>query len=188
MVADVGWGDVAARRQGDEVAGIPDDILEKLERDRPNGITSAEILELFESHGVKFSEATFRKYVQVGLLPRSVRVGRKGKHQGSQGLYPATIVRRILVIKQMMADNLTIEEIQREFLFVRGDIEELQRKLTRIFTTLKQAAKASQSQPTVRAISQDLSIAEQLSKDLLSRLVALEERLTTQSKLARQAI
>jgi len=97
-------------------------------------------------------------------------------------------VRRILVIKQMMAQNLTIEEIQREFLFVRGDIEELQRKLAEIFATLKQSAKASQSQPTVRAISQDLTIAEQLSKDLLSRLVALEERITTQSKLARRAM
>jgi len=170
------------------VAGIPEDILEQLERDRPHGITSAEILGLFESHGLKFSEATLRKYVQVGLLPRSVRVGRKGKHQGSQGLYPATIVRRILAIKQMMAENLTIEEIQREFLFVRGDIEELQRKLGEIFSTLKHAAQASKSQPTVRAISNDLTIAEQLSKDLVSRLVALEERITTQSKLARRAI
>ena len=35
---------------------------------------------------MKFSEATLRKYVQLGLLPRSVRVGRKGKHQGSQGI------------------------------------------------------------------------------------------------------
>jgi len=170
------------------VAGIPDDVLRKLERDRPNGVTSAEILSLFESHGLKFSEATFRKYVQVGLLPRSVRVGRKGKHQGSQGLYPATIVRRILAIKQMMAENLTIEEIQREFLFVRGDIEELERKLAEIFSTLKQAARTSKSETTSRALSNDLSVAEQLSRDLLARLVALEDRLTTQSRMAHQAI
>ena len=170
------------------MAGIPDDVLRKLERDRPNGVTSAEILSLFESHGLKFSEATFRKYVQVGLLPRSVRVGRKGKHQGSQGLYPATIVRRILAIKQMMAENLTIEEIQREFLFVRGDIEELERKLDEIFSTLKQAARTSKSETTSRALSNDLSVAEQLSRDLLARLVALEDRLTTQSRMAHQAI
>ena len=30
---------------------------------------------------IRFSEATLRKYVQLGLLSRSVRVGRKGKHQ-----------------------------------------------------------------------------------------------------------
>lgn len=168
--------------------GIPERTLEELERDRPSGITSAEILELLTSHGLKFSEATFRKYVQQGLLPRSVRVGRKGKHQGSQGLYPATIVRRILAIKDMMADNLTIEEIQREFLFVRGDIEELQRKLGDIFGALKQAAKSSKSEPAVRSITQDLVSAEHLSKELLSRLTALEERLTTQSRLAREAM
>ena len=45
--------------------------------------------------GVRLSEATFRKYVQAGLLPRSKRVGRKGKHRGSQGLYPVEAVRRI---------------------------------------------------------------------------------------------
>lgn len=168
--------------------GIPEKTLTELERDRPNGVTSAEILDLFTSHGLKFSEATFRKYVQVGLLPRSVRVGRKGKHQGSQGLYPANIVRRILAIKDMMADNLTIEEIQREFLFVRGDIEELQRKLEEIFGALKQAAKASKSEPAVRWITQDMASAEQLSRELLSRLTALEERLTTQSRLAREAM
>jgi len=168
--------------------GIPDEVLQKLEHDRPNGITSAEILAVFEEHGLKLSEATFRKYVQVGLLPRSVRVGRKGKHQGSQGLYPANIVRRILAIKQMMAENLTMEEIQREFLFVRGDIEELERKLDDIFSTLKQAARSSRSQTTSRAISNDLSVAEQHAKDLLGRLIALEDRLTTQSRLAHQAM
>jgi hypothetical protein len=38
--------------------------------------------------GDKLTEPTFRKYVQLGLLPRSVRVGRKGKHRGSQGPLP----------------------------------------------------------------------------------------------------
>lgn len=169
------------------MAGIPESELDKLEADHPEGITSVEILDLFESHGIKFSEATLRKYVQVGLLPRSVRVGRKGKHQGSQGLYPASIVRQIVVIKEMMAQNLTIEEIQREFLFVRGDIEELERKLDKIFATLKDATKARRSEPTVRAITTDLSSAESLARELVNKLVALEERLTTQAKLTRRA-
>src|SRR5262245_57386220 len=108
---------------------IPDEVLDRLERDHPQGVTSAEILDSFASHDIKFSEATLRKYVQLGLLPRSVRVGRKGKHQGSQGLYPAGVVRQIQSIKEMMAEDYTIEEIQREFLFVRGDIEDLERTL-----------------------------------------------------------
>src|SRR5574339_575630 len=101
--------------------------LRAIEGQNPQGLTSQRIVELFQDRGVRFSEATFRKYVQMGLLPRSVRVGRKGKHQGSQGLYPAGVVRQIQRIKEMMAQDYTIEEIQREFLFVRGDIEELER-------------------------------------------------------------
>ena len=167
--------------------GIAEAVLDQLERDHREGITSVEILDFFEAQSVKFSEATLRKYVQVGLLPRSVRVGRKGKHQGSQGLYPATIVRQICAIKEMMSQNLTIEEIQREFLFVRGDIEELERKLDKIFETLKDATKARRNEPTVRAISGDLSLAEGMARELVQRLVALEERFTTRARLAKRA-
>ena len=92
---------------------IPEEVPERIEREHAQGITSSDILELFAAHGIKFSEATLRKYVQLGLLPRSVRVGRKGKHQGSQGMYPATVVRQVQRIKEMMAQDYTIEEIQR---------------------------------------------------------------------------
>jgi len=90
------------------------------------------IVEIFEPLGVRLSEATFRKYVQVGLLPRSRRVGRKGKHRGSRGLYPVGVVRRINVIKKMMAEGLTLEEIRRSFVFFRNEIEELERVLDAI--------------------------------------------------------
>src|SRR6516165_10478880 len=90
---------------------LSDKDLREIERTHPEGLTSKQIVDLFESRGVRFSEATFRKYVQLGLLPRSVRVGRKGKHQGSCGLYPATTARRILAIKKMMAEGHTIEDI-----------------------------------------------------------------------------
>ena len=43
--------------------------------------------------------------MQLGLLPRSVRVGRKGKHRGSQGLYPATVVRQIELVRRLMAQG-----------------------------------------------------------------------------------
>lgn len=169
------------------MAGIPEEILAKLEHDRQHGVTSGEILELFESHRIKFSEATLRKYVQLGLLPRSVRVGRKGKHQGSQGLYPAGIVRQIVAIKAMMAQNLTIEEIQREVLFVRGDIEELSKRLDKIFTTLKQAAKNGQSERLPRTVTAEVGVAEQLARDLVGKLVSLENRLTFEAQVTRRA-
>ena len=70
--------------------------------------------------------------MQLGLLGRSRRVGRKGKHQGSLGVYPATTVRRINVIKQMMAANYTIEDIQRLFLRFTDEIEALQRGLSQL--------------------------------------------------------
>ncbi|WP_437910104.1 MerR family transcriptional regulator [Sorangium sp. So ce327] len=162
-------------------------MLDRIEREHAQGITSSDILELFAAHGIKFSEATLRKYVQLGLLPRSVRVGRKGKHQGSQGMYPATVVRQVQRIKEMMAQDYTIEEIQREFLFVRGDIEELERTMTKVFNALRDAAKERRSETSGRAIAQDLASAESLARELVSKLALIEERLMAQARLTKQA-
>ncbi|KYF65258.1 hypothetical protein BE15_05980 [Sorangium cellulosum] len=166
---------------------IPEDVLDRIEREHAQGITSSDILELFATHGIKFSEATLRKYVQLGLLPRSVRVGRKGKHQGSQGMYPATVVRQVQRIKEMMAQDYTIEEIQREFLFVRGDIEELERAMTKVFNALRDAAKDRRSETSGRAIAQDLASAESLARELVAKLSLIEERLMAQARLTKQA-
>ncbi|MDC0681886.1 MULTISPECIES: MerR family transcriptional regulator [Sorangium] len=166
---------------------IPEEVLERIEREHAQGITSSDILELFAAHGIKFSEATLRKYVQLGLLPRSVRVGRKGKHQGSQGMYPATVVRQVQRIKEMMAQDYTIEEIQREFLFVRGDIEELERTMAKVFNALRDAAKERRSETSGRAIAQDLASAESLARELVAKLALIEERLMAQARLTKQA-
>lgn len=166
---------------------IPEDVLNRIEREHAQGITSSDILELFAAHGIKFSEATLRKYVQLGLLPRSVRVGRKGKHQGSQGMYPATVVRQVQRIKEMMAQDYTIEEIQREFLFVRGDIEELERTMTKVFNALRDAAKERRSETSGRAIAHDLASAESLARELVAKLSLIEERLMAQARLTKQA-
>src|SRR5574341_267664 len=87
--------------------------LQRIEKQYPHGLTSQQIVDLFLGQGLRFSEATLRKYVQLDLLERSRRVGRKGKHRGSQGLYPAATVRRIHLIKRMMGQSYTIEEIHR---------------------------------------------------------------------------
>jgi hypothetical protein len=167
---------------------ITDEVLDRLEREHPHGISSAEILDTLASHGIKFSEATLRKYVQLGLLPRSVRVGKKGKHQGSQGMYPAAVLRQIQRIRDMMAQDFTIEEIQREFLFVRGDIEDLERSIAKVFDALREASKERlRSETTGRAVAQDLATAEQLASDLLTKLVTIEERLMAQAQLQKRA-
>ena len=158
-------------------------FLTQLERTRPGGLTSVEILDLFARHGVAFSEASLRKYVQLGLLPRSVRVGKKGKHQGSQGVYPVSVVRQILRIKQMMAESYTIEQIQKEFLFMRGDIEQLEKLLDGIFEKLGGVIKQRKGEGTAQVVARDLGDARSLSKELLARLVAIESKLTSRTRM-----
>ena len=107
--------------------------LARIERDYAAGLPARVILEIFKPHGVQLSEATFRKYVQAGLLPRSRRVGRKGKHRGSTGLYPVDSVRRINAIKKMMAQGHTLEEIRRSFVFFKNQIDQVERELAEVF-------------------------------------------------------
>ncbi|HEY6879652.1 MAG TPA: hypothetical protein VI299_16610, partial [Polyangiales bacterium] len=76
-----------------------EEAYQALEQAHPTGMSVQQIVAAVGSMGEKLTEATFRKYVQLGLLPRSVRVGRKGKHQGSQGLYPVSVVRQLQQIR-----------------------------------------------------------------------------------------
>ncbi|MEO8902961.1 MAG: hypothetical protein ABI488_12945 [Polyangiaceae bacterium] len=162
---------------------IDDPTLNKIEREYAGGLTSVEILDVFASHGVSLSEATLRKYVQLGLLPRSVRVGRKGKHQGSTGVYPVSVVRQVLHIKQMMAESYTIEQIQREFLFIRNDVEQLEQMLLSIFKKLDGVLKERKQERSAQAVHRDVLDARGISKDLMARLVAIEDRLTKRTRI-----
>src|SRR4030088_3366952 len=86
-----GDGSVGARSGGRGL--LEDRALEEIERASPDGLPSRQIIDVFETRGIRFSEATLRKYVQLGLLPRSVRIGRKGKDRGSCGVYASNVVR-----------------------------------------------------------------------------------------------
>jgi len=163
---------------------IDAETLSQLEKAHVAGLSSAEILDLFARHDVPLSEATLRKYVQLGLLPRSVRVGRKGKHQGSQGIYPVSVVRQILRIKQMMAESFTIEQIQREFLFIRSEVEQLESMLTRIFKKLDGVLKERKAERVATAVQRDVGDARSLSKELMARLEAIETKLTSRPRLS----
>ena len=167
---------------------IDDPTLSQLERKYAAGLTSVEILDVFASHDVSLSEATLRKYVQLGLLPRSVRVGRKGKHQGSQGMYPVSVIRQILRIKQMMAESYTIEQIQREFLFIRNDVEQLEQMLSRIFKKLEGVLKERKQERSAQAVHRDVLDARGISKDLMARLVAIEDKLTKRNRIESVAV
>jgi hypothetical protein len=167
--------------------GPTDAVLDEIEKTHPEGIPSQEIVEVLERNGVKFTEATLRKYVQLGLLPRSVRVGRKGKHRGSQGLYPASIVRQIVEIKRLLSENYTIEQIQQQNLLLRGEIEQLEQQLARLFDDIETSLKSRADDTSAEHVRRDLKGARGVASELISRLVALETRLSLQSRLARAA-
>ncbi len=107
--------------------------IERIERDYAQGLPARVIVDVFASKGARLSEATFRKYVQAGLLPRSRRVGKKGKHRGSQGLYPVSSVRRMNAIRQMMAQGLTLEDIKASFVVFRNHLDLAGNELSQVF-------------------------------------------------------
>lgn len=161
-----------------------DDELTRIERELAEGITSEQIVDLFNRKNLRFTEATLRKYVQLGLLPRSRRVAIAGAQRGSQGLYPVSVVRRIQHLKSLLA-HYTIEEIQREFLFVRGDIEELSESLERVFSALATAVKppSGADETHSRAVLRELTEAKALAAELMAKLSSVETRLSMRARL-----
>ncbi len=160
-----------------------------VEQAHPQGMTSAEVVDAFVGRGIRFSEATFRKYVQLGLLPRSHRVGSKGKHKGSRGIYPAGTVRQINEIRRMMSENYTIEEIKQRFAFVGGDIEELRRLLERVIERLEESAGADSTGDFVTiGVKRQIEEARQCASKLLELIEAAARRLGEQARAARDAV
>jgi DNA-binding transcriptional MerR regulator len=163
--------------------GLLDDReIEEIERTWPNGLTSRQIVDVFETRGIRFSEATLRKYVQLGLLPRSVRVGRKGKHRGSCGLYPAHVIRRVNVVKSMMAADRTIEEIQRSFLRFKDEISTVENDLRDLIAGFEREAKAPAANPDGRReIEREITEAKRAAGELVRRISSLERRISAQT-------
>ena len=158
--------------------------LAEIERSRPQGLTSRQIVDLFETRGIRFSEATLRKYVQLGLLPRSVRVGRKGKHRGSCGLYPA----------QRRAPGERGEGDDGRGSHHRGD-PALVRRASRTRSTRSRRACASliasfereAKGPTLdaerrRELEREITEAKRAAGELVRRISGLERRLSAQAE------
>jgi len=151
----------------------------------PKGMSSREIVDVFASRGLRFSEATLRKYVQLGLLPRSVRVGRKGKHCGSRGLYPAGVVRRVNQVKAMMGRNLTIEEIQRSFAQFKQEIEGVSKGLRDLIAGFEREAKGPALDPERRQeIEREIEAAKHAAGELVRRISGLEASFSSQAAAA----
>jgi hypothetical protein len=186
----------AATSRADESGGalmVPqgafsEDELLQIEREHPDGVSSEEIVGFFTQRGIRFTEATLRKYVQLGLLPRSRRVALKGNQRGSVGRYPTAIVRRIQSLKSLLSTH-SMEEIQSEFLFVRTDVEELERTLEKIFFSLSAAAKSPRlGDGSPRLVTRELSDARALAAELVAKVTSVETRLTMQARLHREAV
>jgi DNA-binding transcriptional MerR regulator len=156
--------------------------LLEIERTWPNGLTSRQIVDVFETRGIRFSEATLRKYVQLGLLPRSVRVGRKGKHRGSCGVYPAHVIRRVNAVKGMMAEDRTIEEIQKSFAHFNDDIDTVEKDLRDLISGIEREAKGpSLDADGRRELERDIIEAKRAAGELVRRISSLERRISNRA-------
>ena len=168
---------------------LTEEEVEELEAAHPDGMSSAQIVEVFAGRGIKFSEATFRKYVQLGLLPRSRRVGTKGKHRGSKGIYPVGTLRQINEIKRLMALDFTIEDIRQQFAFVGGELEELRRLLDKIIETLEQSM-ASQDLGGLASAGAKKRIdeAKRSAHELVEQFEGAARLIQEQAQVARDAV
>jgi len=175
--------DVAARRDDDAASAgggsrstvLDEEQLRAIETAHADGLTAVQIVDAFTSRGIKFSEASFRKYVQQNLLPRSKRVGRKGKHKGSLGVYPAKTIRRINAVKQLMIDGYTIEEIQGQFLLYTDLVEGVDEHLTQLWARL--ATDSQRLDPSTRAsVHKDLEKAKRDGDGLVKQLEELARK------------
>jgi hypothetical protein len=170
-------------------SGMPDllseEELHEIEQTWPGGLTSRQIVDVFASRGLRFSEATLRKYVQLGLLPRSVRVGQKGKHQGSKGMYPAIVVRRVNLVKGMLAENLTIEDIKTSFIRFKEEIDGIETSLRDLIGNIEREAKGLAPKWTDarrKQLEAEIVDAKRAAGELVRRISSLETRLSNRGE------
>jgi hypothetical protein len=163
--------------------------LAQIERTHPNGLTSAQIISIFQSRGARLSEATFRKYVQLGLLPRCRRVGTKGKHRGSHGIYPCATVRRINSIKKLMASSYTIEQIQRSFNNFKQQIEQIEAAIDDLFKGFeREIAKPHFDNTRRRSLGREIATARKTATELVRQIVQIETQVVLPEKHQKVAL
>ena len=159
--------------------------VREIEDANTDGLTSQDLVRVFAEREVQFSEANLRRYVQLGLVPRSRRIGQKGKHQGSRGVYPVRAVRRINLIKKLMAERYTLEEIQNRFLAFKDDIETLDEASSKLIESFE--AKLGEQAPGARRerLFVELGAVKRAASELLEAVHRLEKLLIPASGVRR---
>lgn len=154
------------------------DEIEAIDARFPDGVSAGEVIALFQARGVRLSEATFRKYIQLGLLPTSKRVGRKGKHRGSRGVYPTAVIRRINRIKLLMDGGMTLEEIRDSFLSIQYEIERVSDAFESLFLRIEERIeRLAGSVEAVKPISRDIASTREGARALIERIERIGSRL-----------
>jgi hypothetical protein len=178
-----GRAEFLVRTVSNEEPLLDDEEIQTLEELHPDGMTARDVVEVFKSRGAKLSEATFRKYVQLGLLPRSRRVRRQGRRGGSLGLYPVSVIRRIIEIKRLLAQDFTMEEIRQQFLCATSEIDELEESLARVFSRLEAAVVGlGHSSEDIELLRHELHDARATARRLTDSLRGVERRLEKQAR------
>jgi DNA-binding transcriptional MerR regulator len=152
--------------------------LSRIESKYPDGIGSSIVVSLFQKKGERFSEATLRKYVQLGLLPKSRRVGSRGRHRGSRGSYPVAIVRMINDIKTALEAGATLEQIRLSTVGLSGEVDTLNRVANHVLDRFDEAIE--QGDATIRAdLKKDLAASRKTIQNEIRELEKLAGRLTS---------
>ncbi len=162
--------------------------LFRLERQHPEGFTSGAILAVFAEHGSVLSEATLRKYVQQGLLPRSVRVGKKGQPRGSEGVYPPSVIRQLVELRALMKEDLTIEQIRERYFFMRSELTEVGRAVHEVFRCIDDSLRRRRRETASHGVSRLVKEARQLGTELLQRLNQIEDALCDGGGIAKVVV
>lgn len=151
--------------------------IREIEAENAEGLSSQDLVRVFNDRRVRFSEANLRRYVQLGLVPRSRRIGQKGMHQGSRGMYPVRAVRRINLIKKLMAERYTLEEIQQKFLAFQDDIEILDEASEKLVESFEGRIAEQPAGPRRDRLFSELESVRQAAKSLLDAVQRLERLL-----------
>lgn len=150
--------------------------IKKIGERFPEGISSKEIVSIFQSKGLKFSEATFRKYVQMGLVERCRRVGQKGKHRGSHGLYPVSTIERINSIKKLISGDVTLEQLKGSYFAMRQRLEEVERIISDVTNDIAEMAKLKERKERHDVqLHRELENLDRNTKKVIKTLQRLEE-------------
>jgi len=160
---------------------LTEEELNDCERIYKDGIETLDVVKIFREKGIRFSEPSFRKYVQLGLLSRSHRVsaGGRGKHRGSKGVYPFGVVRRINEIKRMMAEGLTIDDIVRASMKFASEINQLDTGLQRLFSDMHTEVSGPHFDMSLRPqVESELQEAQTTARTLITKLVSIDQNIT----------